>query len=389
MRERPGVVITGGDFQGLGLLRTFVRKNIPVAVLDNDHCVSKYTRYKKKFFRSPKPSDYEVYFNYLIDLAKREKISGWIIFPNSDETVYILSRYKAQLEEYYRVTVPAWDVIEKVYVKENTYKIAEKHQIPIPKTYYHESLTELLDYDLSFPLVIKPSIRDNFYQEVKKKAYRVNTKMELTKVYNFVSSVIDSKEILVQEFIRGGTNQLFSYCPFFKDGAAVTGIMARRTRQHPMDFGHASTFAELVNIPEIKKTAEKFLKIIGYYGIGEVEFMKDPNSNQYKLLEVNPRIWGWHTLAIAARVDLPYLLYLDMLGEKIEIPIPIEKMKWVRLTTDIPTVFIEIVKGNMNIRDYFTSMKGKKEFALFSLRDPLPFIAEIAMIPYLWMKRGF
>ena len=117
--------------------------------------------------------------------------------------------------------------------------------------------------------------------------------------------------------------------------------------------------------------------------------MKDPNSNQYKLLEVNPRIWGWHTLAIAARVDLPYLLYLDMLGEKIEIPIPIEKMKWVRLTTDIPTVFIEIVKGNMNIRDYFTSMKGKKEFALFSLGDPLPFIAEIAMIPYLWMKRGF
>lgn len=389
MTKRPGVVITGGDFQGLGAVRTFAKKNIPVFVLDHDHCVCQYTRYKKKFFRSPSPAHHEVYFNYLIDLAKREKISGWIIFPNSDETVYVLSRYKEQLEEYYRVTTPSWEVVEKIYVKEYTYKIAKEHQIPIPQTYFNKSLSELLDSELPFPLVIKPSIRDNFYRYIKTKAYRVNNKEELSKIYNHVSTVIDSKEILVQEFVPGGPNYLFSYCPFFKDGSAITGIMGRRKRQHPMDFGHASTFVELVNIPELKETAERFLKIIGYYGIGEVEFMKDPRNNVYKLLEVNPRIWGWHTLAIAAGVDLPYLLYLDMLGEKIDIPIPLEGMKWVRLTTDIPTVLKEIVKGNMSVRDYVTSMKGKKEFALFSFQDPFPSVAEILMLPYLWLKRGF
>ena len=42
-----------------------------------------------------------------------------------------------------------------------------------------------------------------------------------------------------------------------------------------MDFGHASTFAEIVDIPEIKEISEKFLNLIGYYGIGEVEFMQD------------------------------------------------------------------------------------------------------------------
>jgi hypothetical protein len=34
-------------------------------------------------------------------------------------------------------------------------------------------------------------------------------------------------------------------------------------------------------------------------------------------------------------------------------------------------------------------MRGKKEFAVFSLNDPLPFIIEGIMIPYLWIKRGF
>ena len=135
--------------------------------------------------------------------------------------------------------------------------------------------------------------------------------------------------------------------------------------------------------------AEEFLRLIDFYGIAEVEFMMDPRDRKYKLIEVNPRVWGWHTLAIAAGVDFPYLLYQDMIGEQLEIGLPSNHVKWVRLTTDLPTVFLEIAKGNMKISDYVASMRGKKTDAVLSLKDPLPFIAEIALIPYLWVKRGF
>jgi len=64
-------------------------------------------------------------------------------------------------------------------------------------------------------------------------------------------------------------------------------------------------------------------------------------------------------------------------------------MKWVRLITDIPTVFGEIMNGNMKLNDYISSMKGKKMDAVLSLDDPFPFLAEIALIPYLWAKKGF
>jgi predicted ATP-grasp superfamily ATP-dependent carboligase len=238
-------------------------------------------------------------------------------------------------------------------------------------------------------VVIKPSIRDHFYNKTKIKAFLINNRDELKKIYNKVSFVIDPSEILIQDFIPGGPKQLYSFCPFFKEGMVVTSIMARRARQHPMDFGHATTFAELVDIPEMQSIAEKFLTLIGYYGIGEVEFMQDPRDGKFKLIEVNARPWGWHTLAIAAAVDLPYLLYQDMVGEKIVMPAPLKNMKWVRSITDIPTVFAEIIKGNMKFSDYLKSMKGKKEFAVFSLDDPLPFFMEIAMSPYLWSKKGF
>jgi predicted ATP-grasp superfamily ATP-dependent carboligase len=389
MTNNPGVIVTGGDFQAISVLRTLARKGVPVILLDSEYCISRFSRFKKRFFKSPHLSEKELYLDFLIELAEKEDLKGWIIIPNSDEAVYILSKYKDILEKYYKVPTPSWEVINNLYIKKNTYQVAAKNGIPTPKTYYPENLDELLDLNLPFPVVLKPSIRDNFYSKVKIKAFLVNNKDELIKAYKKLCSVIHSSEVLVQEFIPGGANQLYSFCPYFKEGKVVSGIMAKRSRQHPMDFGHATTFAELVDIPEMQKIAEQFLSLINYYGIAEVEFMKDPQNGEYKLLEVNPRIWGWHSLAIAAGVDLPYILYRDMIGEKIEFTTPLKHLKWVRLITDIPTAFLEIINGRMKIADYITSMKGKKEFAVFSFSDPLPFLLEVVMIPYLWKKRGF
>ncbi|MFX0194926.1 MAG: ATP-grasp domain-containing protein [Candidatus Hodarchaeota archaeon] len=389
MIDKVGALITGGDFQGLGVLRSLAKKDIPIILLDSDHCIGKYSRFKKKFFKSPHPSGNQSYVNFLIDLAKREGIHGWVIFPNSDQAVYVLSKYKDTLGEFYRIPTPCWEVIRNVYIKQKTYQVAEAYKIPIPKTYYPKDLDELTKLDLQYPVVIKPSIRDHFYSKVKIKAFRINNKEELIKTYQLVRSFIHPSEVLVQDFIPGGPDHLYSFCPFFKNGKAITSIMARRTRQHPMDFGHASTYAEVVDIPELRNISQKFLSLIDFYGIAEVEFMQDPRDGKYKLIEVNPRVWGWHTLAISVGVDLPYLLYQDMIGEQIRVQPPSNHVKWVRLITDTPTVFLEIAKGNMRIREYAASMRGKKEFAVFAFDDPLPFFIEIAMIPYLWMRRGF
>ena len=389
MTNKPGAVITGGDFQGFGVLRTLAKKDIPIILLDSDHCISKYSRFKKKFIKSPPHADAETYRDFLIDLTTKENIDGWIIFPNSDEAVYVLSRYKEILEDYYRIPTPDWEIIKNVYDKEKTYRAAEKYGIPIPKTYYPKNSSELLELNLEFPVVIKPSIRDHFYNKTKIKAFKIKNGDELIRTYQWVCSIIDSSEVLVQDFIPGGPKNLYSYCPFFKDGKVMIGIAGRRSRQHPMDFGHASTYVEIVNIPELRTLAEKFLSLINYYGIAEVEFMQDPRDHKFKLIEVNPRVWGWHTLAIAAGVDFPYFLYQDMIGEKIEDPTSLKEVKWVRLTTDLPTVFLEIIKGKMKLGDYIASMRGKKTDAVLTFDDPLPFLAEIALIPYLWVKRGF
>lgn len=388
MRGKTGVIITGGDFQALGAARTFARKGIPVILLDHDWCIGRYSNMKTAFYKSPPVSDQEAYLGFLTDLSRKQQVHGWVILPNSDEGVFLLSKNKKILEGIFRVPTPDWNVIEKVYVKKSTYQLASRHGIPTPRTWYPKDIRELMDLDVTYPLIIKPSIRDHFYTKTKKKALLIKSRADLEKTYDAVTHVIDASEVLIQDYVPGGPQNLYSCCPFFKNGRILASITARRTRQHPMDFGHASTFVEMVDVPELTPITERFLALIDYYGICEVEFMQDPRDRTYKMIEVNPRLWGWHSLAIAAGVDLPYLLYQDMLGEEIALPGAGKNIKWVRMTTDVPTVVSEMLKGRLGVREYVSSMKGEKEFSVYSSKDPLPCLMELAMVPYLWLKRG-
>lgn len=236
MPDKIGAVITGGDFQGLGVLRTLARKNIPIILLDHELCISRYSKYKKKFYKSPDPSETDAYVDFLINIAKKEGIEGWVIYPNSDLTVGVLSQHRETLKGYYRIPTPSWDVIQNIYFKKKTYEVAQKNGIPIPKLYERYDLEQLLEEDIEYPVIIKPSVRDNFFPKFRKKAFRINNEKELIKTYERVNRVIDSDEILIQDFIPGGPKNLYSYCPFIRNGKVITGIAGKRKRQHPMEF---------------------------------------------------------------------------------------------------------------------------------------------------------
>jgi len=375
----------------LGIIRSLGRRGIPVYLLHDKHlCISRFSRYTKQFIKIPKPSDESKFINFMIELAKKRGVEGWILMPTNDAAVYTLSRHKEILEGYYRVSTPCWDVVKHAYNKKLTYQLAEKIGIPIPETFYPENVEELHEIlsDICFPVIIKPAIVERFYKKTKTKVFKANTKEELVQAYIKASRVIDPSEIMVQEVIPGSPDNLYSFCSFLKNGKIMGMCIGRRSRQRPMDFGSASTFVESIYVPELIKLGTNLLKAMNYYGLSEVEFKKDPRDDKFKLLEINARTWLWHSLAIRCGADFPYLLYKDMNGEEVT---PVmnfrENIKFVHIYTDLGVVIKEVLKGKMRLKDYFISLKGEKEFAVFSINDSLPFIAETIMLPYLWIVR--
>jgi len=387
---RIGAISLGGDMVGLGVMRSLWQEGIPTVLLDHELCIGKFSNQKKAFFKCPDfKKDERGLVEFLEELAGNENLDGWVIYPTSDEAVYFLARNRARLSKSFRVSIPGWEVIELFYDKRKTKELADRLDIPMPKTWLPNMAEDIDDLDVEFPAIIKPAIRDRFYPSTKKKAILVSNRDELRKEFKEACRVVDPSELMIQDLVPGGPENLYSFCPFFKDGTTFASVTARRTRQHPMDFGHASTYVETVDIPELEEMGTRLLKAAGYRGICEVEFKYDQRDQTYKLLEVNTRAWGWHKIGLGAGVNFSHLLHKDTIGEEVPAVNGVKPAKWVRMATDVPTVFKEIRRGRLSFREYISSLRGKKEYAIFSWRDPLPFFVEFVIAPYLLKKRGF
>lgn len=382
-------VIIGGDFQGLGIARNLSGLGVKILVVDPGFCISKFSRYVDRFLRSPSFATPEKFTEFLIKLTVQEKLQKPVLFPTSDMAVHIIAKNREKLLPHYLVPTPDWQVTIHAYNKKLTYQLATEIGVPIPRTVFPESEEELSEQVLDFPVILKPAITANFYPVTHLKAIKANDHNELLRKYRYMSSIIDKTEIMVQEIIGGGPKNLYSFCSLFSNGTVKAKIMAVRLRQHPMDFGSSSTYVITCNIPQLEELSAQILKKMNYYGLSEVEFMLDERDNTYKLIDINPRTWAWHTLGAKAGVNFSALLCRDMHNESVQLDSFETGVTWIREVSDVPTALMEIIKQRLNIFDYLRTLRGKKELAVFSRRDPLPFIAELFWAPYMLCKRGF
>src|SRR5262249_37374212 len=156
------------------------------------------------------------------------------------------------------------------------------------------SQNELATVDHSWPVVLKPAYKEHRLNRLTAaKAWRVEDCRELRTRYAEACRLVASEIIMVQELIPGGGGAQFSYAALCVDGQPLASLVARRTRQYPLDFGRASTYVETVDQPAVEVPARRLLAEMRYTGLIEVEFKRDPRDGCYKLLDMNPRVWGW------------------------------------------------------------------------------------------------
>jgi predicted ATP-grasp superfamily ATP-dependent carboligase len=262
--------------------------------------------------------------------------------------------------------------------------------IATPRTWLVGSAEELGAVDGEPPFAVKPAIKERFIYATGDKAWRADTRAELEQRFREAAQVVGAGEVIVQELIPGGGETQLAYCAFFRDGRAAASMVVNRLRQHPPLFGRASTFVQTIERPELEEVSERLLRRIGYYGLVELEYKHDVRDGQTKLLDINARTWGYHSLGQRAGVDFPYLLYADQLS----LPVPDGArartgVSWIRLATDVPTALALAAQGELDWRAYLRSLRQANAESVFSGDDPLPGVAELALLPYLAVKRGF
>jgi len=387
--DRPGALITGGDYRGLGIVRSLGRQGIPVWVLKQDgQLLGPASRYARRSLRWPL-EDERRQLNFLLELAVRERLNEWVLLRTSDECVVLIARHHELLAEYYRLTTPPWNALRWICDKRLLHRLAQDLSLDQPWTFCPRNREELASLECPFPVILKPAMRLGLNRFNNAKAWRVEDRASLLARYDEACALVGPDMIMVQEVVPGWGEAQFSFAALCKDGCPLASIVARRTRQFPMDFGRFSTYVETVEEPQVIEPAVRLLAATRFTGLVEVEFKRDSRNGKYQVLDINPRVWGWHTLSRRAGVDFPYLLWLLARGESVPAVQGRSGERWMRLCADLPMAIQEIMRGRLSLWTYMRSLKGSWESAIFAWDDPVPGLLELPLLAFMLGKRVF
>jgi predicted ATP-grasp superfamily ATP-dependent carboligase len=107
---------------------------------------------------------------------------------------------------------------------------------------------------------------------------------------------------------------------------------------------------------------------------------RDERTDRLLITEPNiGRPTGMSALAEAAGVELLATMYRDTLG----LPLPEQRtqsyrgVKWMHVRRDAQSAFHYWRVGELSLRDWYRSVRGKKTYADVSWSDPMPFLADV------------
>src|SRR6266704_174081 len=144
------------------------------------------------------------------------------------------------------------------------------------------------------------------------KALRVDTRAGLLELWPRLAAA--GLVVLVQQLIPGPETQVESYHVYVdEDGDPVGEFTGRKLRTWPPAYGH-STALVISDAPDVAALGRDVVARLGLHGVAKLDFKRASDGRLF-LLEVNPRFNLWHHVGARAGVNLPALVYADLVGE--------------------------------------------------------------------------
>lgn len=128
-----------------------------------------------------------------------------------------------------------------------------------------------------------------------------------------LADLLPLSPVLEQEYFRG---RGFGVEVLFEHGEPRWWFAHERIHELPVTGG-ASSYRRSIDVPEnLRKATLDLLAHLRWHGVAMVEF-KMSDDGDYRLMEINPRLWGSLPLAIASGVNFPLALLRMATGQPV------------------------------------------------------------------------
>jgi predicted ATP-grasp superfamily ATP-dependent carboligase len=359
----------------VGIIRGLAREKIPVIFLS---ATGQEIAARSKYARSikcPDPKKNEKHFvNFIVNLGKSLKKEG-VLFPINDLGTKICCDYRQELKTTYKLLKFNPSSSQILLNKKLFLKHLEKLEVPFPKTYF---LDEIDPYEafhnLPKPILIKPNDSELFQREYKEKCIEIFNKEHFGE---YIENIKERKiDVVLQEIIPG--NKIYMFNTYINKKGKVLAVCGYdKLRQFPVKYGSGALVKTRLDDTAIAMGL-KVLKEINYIGLAEPEMKYDPRDGQYKLIEINPRSTTQNRLPAELGVDYELMAYKEAIGEELlEVGYLPQKIKWVDLRGYMFSMISRPPDDHFSFSRWLSGLSGKKVFAVFDLKDPLPFLSSL------------
>ena len=392
----PPVVVASVYQTGLNLMRDLLRRGVRTVGIDCDETHEGFSSNYGKSYLCPNPDDDpEGWVAFMIELS-RSLGTKPVIIPAADIFVSALGRHVEALKGYYTFSLESIAVQAALATKEQQYALARKFGLPIPRTDYIESRSDMEQFAATarFPCLIKPRHEREWAVLPEGNRLRgfklvtAETADELVDAYSWTEAY--QPEVVAQEIIAGGDDAKYCYLSVYGRGSRRLGYcVVHELRASAVLFGSGSLVEPIVD-SEIADICDTFLRGIGYVGICEIEVKRDTRDGAMRLIEANPRFSVTADAALYAGVDIGWLHYLDLIGKNPEFMGANNLgFRHVVLWRDLPVLRHYVAQHILSWREIIDSYRGPLKFFDFDFNDLDPTVIKVwALINYR-IRRAF
>ncbi|WP_158055583.1 carboxylate--amine ligase [Halorussus halophilus] len=266
----------------------------------------------------PSPDDSQAYRDALLGLAARPDVRT--ILPIREVDVYLLSKYRERFGKHVSLAVPPVAVLERVHDRKQLFDAAADAGVPIPET---QLLSDVDDW--SPELIIKS--RYNLLCEDRIDGYRPGTVEEIKAVEHVrpgekpdVAALRAQMkhDPIVQEFVP--TSDEYMFAAIYDHGEPLATFQHRQIRGTSYTGG-GSVYRESIYDEELESVGRTLLDHLDWHGLACIEYMKDARTGEFKLTEINPRMWQSLPFTVRVGADFPYYYWLQATGDSDRIDI--------------------------------------------------------------------
>jgi predicted ATP-grasp superfamily ATP-dependent carboligase len=315
-----------------------------------------------------------------------------VLFPTSDRDAMLLAKHREELSKHFRFHCVGEDSLWRIVDKAQMSRICGQAGVLAPRTHVtrpDENLAESAA-GLSFPCLIKPnrSFNSPFPPKLKNVVAR-----SLKDFLAFYQTHPELKGTTVcQEIIEGGDENIFQCTVLVRmSGEPGAVFCTRKLHQYPPGYG-VMCFGRSEENEAVTAPALQLLRSLQYRGMASLEFKYRAEDGRYYFIEMNPRLPWYNALFADAGVNLPYLTYLDLMGNRRSGPVEATQRNgvyWISFKLDLGWFLRTPSNSRVGLFSWLRSMAQARSYAWLDWRDPMPYLRAMANLLSAKVRRSF